>query len=464
MGFYLNKTLTTQTHLKMPNSRAIRPKKLVTKIKKKSKPPRHKVSFARKFYAVLTRALFILHTMLAVWRIYLVYDILFVYILAFGLLFLILELIFTLTCREGAEQKWCCPSVFFYLLCVVPCLWGLELKEIEEINRYNNRCSLTMNETVGSTTINTTLALSPRRRRAASVIPSALNRSTLAMSTASMTTNKSDTTATQLFTTNKSDTTSTQLITTNKSDTTATQLLTTNKTTTTYPQNTTAATIGLEETTTLSTSLGHFQDIKNQVFDKASQYQEHVQQQFSDVIITLDSLEPKRWKLALHQTLLFVLVIGRWLLPNDGITRDQLSQLLLVFIAVGADILEFVTETIDEENLQDCRNVIVFFLYTTWSCSLFQFTLVLTATKSRKVRLGFANESNTKIAEGDGCCARSIFNSAEVWGIMVTIILQDVPFLVFRLYVMIVYQDVHQMMIFFTGKNILVVILQLYRL
>ena len=53
-----------------------------------------------------------------------------------------------------------------------------------------------------------------------------------------------------------------------------------------------------------------------------------------------------------------------------------------------------------------------------------QFTLVLTATKSRKVRLGFANESNTKIAEGDGCCARSIFNSAEVWGIMVTIILQ----------------------------------------
>ena len=98
------------------------------------------------------------------------------------------------------------------------------------------------------------------------------------------TTNKSDTTATQLFTTNKSDTTSTQLFTTNKSDTTATQLLTTNKTTTTYPQNTTAATIGLEETTTLSTSLGHFQDIKNQVFDKASQYQEQVQQQFSDVV------------------------------------------------------------------------------------------------------------------------------------------------------------------------------------
>lgn len=28
-----------------------------------------------------------------------------------------------------------------------------------------------------------------------------------------------------------------------------------------------------------------------------------------------------------------------------GVTRDQLSQILLIFIGVGADILEFVTET-----------------------------------------------------------------------------------------------------------------------
>ena len=51
--------------------------------------------------------------------------------------------------------------------------------------------------------------------------------------------------------------------------------------------------------------------------------------------------------LTLHQVLLFVLVIGRWLLPKGDITRDQLSQLLLVFIGVGADILEFVTGNFD---------------------------------------------------------------------------------------------------------------------
>jgi len=51
--------------------------------------------------------------------------------------------------------------------------------------------------------------------------------------------------------------------------------------------------------------------------------------------------------LVLHQLLLFILIIGRWLLPTGaGISKDELSQLLLVFIGVGADILEFVTETI----------------------------------------------------------------------------------------------------------------------
>jgi len=54
-------------------------------------------------------------------------------------------------------------------------------------------------------------------------------------------------------------------------------------------------------------------------------------------------VNPENWLLGLHQVLLFVLVIGRWLLPKGKITRDQLSQLLLVFIGVGADILEFVT-------------------------------------------------------------------------------------------------------------------------
>ena len=47
---------------------------------------------------------------------------------------------------------------------------------------------------------------------------------------------------------------------------------------------------------------------------------------------------------------------------------------------------------------------------------------------------------------------------------IITFYKQDIPFLVFRLYMMIVYREIQQMIIFFTGKNALVVILQLYRI
>jgi len=176
-----------------------------------------------------------------------------------------------------------------------------------------------------------------------------------------------------------------------------------------------------------------------------------------------DQLNPNTWKLALHQTLLFVLVIGRWLLPKGEISRDELSQLLLVFIAVGADILEFATETISFEELDDCSHTILYFLYAVWSVSLSQFCLVLTASKSRKARLGYesVNENEQQVKPK---YSSSLFTSAEVWGVLVTLFVQDIPFLVFRVYIMVVHNIVHQMIVFFTGKNVLVVILQTYRL
>ena len=49
---------------------------------------------------------------------------------------------------------------------------------------------------------------------------------------------------------------------------------------------------------------------------------------------------------ALDQTFLLLLVIGRWLLPKGQMSREQLSQLLLIYIAAAADIVEL-TEIYD---------------------------------------------------------------------------------------------------------------------
>lgn len=43
----------------------------------------------------------------------------------------------------------------------------------------------------------------------------------------------------------------------------------------------------------------------------------------------------------LEQLLLLLLILGRWILPKGELTHDQLSELLLVYIATAADIVEF---------------------------------------------------------------------------------------------------------------------------
>ena len=42
----------------------------------------------------------------------------------------------------------------------------------------------------------------------------------------------------------------------------------------------------------------------------------------------------------MQKTVLVVLVLGRWLLPKGKLTRDQFSQLMLVYLGMAADIAE----------------------------------------------------------------------------------------------------------------------------
>ena len=51
-------------------------------------------------------------------------------------------------------------------------------------------------------------------------------------------------------------------------------------------------------------------------------------------------IEPAQWVVLIEQLLLFFLILGRWMLPKGDISRDELSQLLLVYIGMAADIIE----------------------------------------------------------------------------------------------------------------------------
>lgn len=66
----------------------------------------------------------------------------------------------------------------------------------------------------------------------------------------------------------------------------------------------------------------------------------------------------------------------------------------------------------------------------------------------------------------EGLQAQSLLNkhSTDIWSVVEALFIQDGPFLVVRLTVMIYYKVFHQMLVFFAMKNFLVVILNLYRL
>ncbi|XP_060808500.1 transmembrane protein 26 [Amyelois transitella] len=159
------------------------------------------------------------------------------------------------------------------------------------------------------------------------------------------------------------------------------------------------------------------------------------------------------WVTLIEQFLMLTLIVGRWLLPKGDLTRDQLSQLLLVYIGTAADIIEFFDSFKDEKVATE--KVLVLLTLAIWSWSLVQFTVVLTATKSRKSR-GAANRSEMN---SRACCC-----SIEVCAIIMNIALQDAPFLAFRLLIICHYKIVNYMNIFFTCKNTLVILLQIYRL
>nr|XP_020853894.1 transmembrane protein 26 isoform X2 [Phascolarctos cinereus] len=181
----------------------------------------------------------------------------------------------------------------------------------------------------------------------------------------------------------------------------------------------------------------------------------HHETQAKDFVNNLSTVCEKVWTLGLHQTFLLMLIIGRWLLPiGGGITRDQLSQLLLMFVGTAADILEFTSETLEEHDVRN-NPVLVYAILAIWTWSMLQFPLDLAVQHfvcpSSVAAKGFI----------------SLFlcqYSADLWNIGISLFIQDGPFLIVRLILMTYFGVINQMLVFFAAKNFLVVMLQLYRL
>ncbi|XP_072196674.1 transmembrane protein 26 [Excalfactoria chinensis] len=296
--------------------------------------------------ALVTRLLFVLHSLIGVWRVTEVKKEPMYWLLALLNLLLCLETGLTLKFKQGRGYKWFSPAIFLYLICIIPSLWLLE------IHHGTQYCS---NE------------------------PEAV------------------------------------------------QLNVTNQDISQSPDSS----------------------------DGSEGIDHHIIRTAKVFVNQLSTICETVWTLALHQTFLLLLVVGRWLLPiGVEITRDQLSQLLLMFVGTAADILEFASETLDIEDVRK-NYILINAILAVWTWSMLQFPLDLAVQ-----HIGCKPTASSRQIPSLLLCRYS----SELWNIGVSLFIQDGPFFIVRSILMGHFRIFNQMLVFFTAKNILVVILQLYRL
>jgi len=174
-------------------------------------------------------------------------------------------------------------------------------------------------------------------------------------------------------------------------------------------------------------------------------------------LVLFNQFDRKSFVHTIEQLTLLILIIGRWMLPKGVISRDQLSQLLLVYFGISFDIMELFY--LFDEPLVIASRTMQYIILSIWTGSLLQFTIVLTTIKTRRQR------SLKEMRGGDGlvhhmtqwrCC------HTEIWGLLTVIILQDGPFLALRLYCFS-HGIFGYSLLFYTVKNVLIVVLEVYR-
>lgn len=159
------------------------------------------------------------------------------------------------------------------------------------------------------------------------------------------------------------------------------------------------------------------------------------------------------WVIIVEESLVYLLVFSRWLLPRGQVSRDFLADLLLEFIAIASDIMELLA-VFDEDAVRG-NLTLTYAIMTVWSASFIQFIPILMQ------RRRFRKTRKPNVPCLTRCCGNS---AVEIIVTCMSIFLQDLPFLAVRLYIIIQVELITYSLIFFLLKNIVTTLLLSYRL
>lgn len=156
----------------------------------------------------------------------------------------------------------------------------------------------------------------------------------------------------------------------------------------------------------------------------------------------------------LEQAMMFLIIICRWLLPRGRINRNTISQLLIMYSAISADILDF-SEIMDQDQIKQ-DDTFKYVVLGVWTWSLVQFIVVITTA--------FHFRKRQDPTSGNDKAFKDSEDASEKLSILMIFFMQDGPFLVTRIYAIFWLGAFDYQIIFFSLKNLLTIILGLYRL
>lgn len=160
-----------------------------------------------------------------------------------------------------------------------------------------------------------------------------------------------------------------------------------------------------------------------------------------------------------EQSFLLVMIIGRWAMPKGQMSRDKLSNLVLVMIGKACDITDFFTLFSNKSVFLDRTFTLV--VLVAWSLSVLQFPISFTESRENNLVISFHRDKQYMkvVVRTLNVCLKT-----EIWSILAAIFMQEFPFLVCRSYAVGALGIVDDTIIFFLSKNSLIISMYLYRL
>ncbi|KAH3861289.1 transmembrane protein 26-like [Dreissena polymorpha] len=157
------------------------------------------------------------------------------------------------------------------------------------------------------------------------------------------------------------------------------------------------------------------------------------------------------WIVIIQETLVYLIIFGGWVLPRANTSKDELSSVLLEYLGMASDIMELFA-LFDEPRVQTNQHL-TYAILTIWSISFLQFIPILKQHKGNKLL------HIELLLNGKRSC-----NFAEVVSTCIKLLLQDLPFMCLRLTIIVHFQLVTYSLVFFVVKNIVTILLLVYRL